>query len=376
MQMKFTGVIGQEEIIDKLTRSVKEERVSHAQIFAGPEGCGKLALALAFAQYISCVNKDGNDSCGSCSSCTKYSKLVHPDLHFVYPVINKGSGDTVCDNFIAEWRELVKSSAYFNLNQWLRHIGVKNQQGLIFATEANEIIRKLSLKTYESDYKIMIIWMPERMHTATANKLLKLIEEPPDKTLFLLVSEEPDLILPTILSRCQFVRIPSIKRDALSEHLREKYEIDSSRADMIAHLSQGNYLRATEFIGENESRKENLSAFIELMRLAYRRDVPALAEWSEEIAARGREAQKGFLGFSLSQLRENYILNMTGDKDKLVFLEGEEAAFAKKFHPFINNKNIEGLKEEFSSAYTHIAANGNPKIIFLDLAIRLSSLIR
>lgn len=374
--MKFKELIGQEEVIDKLTRSVKEERVSHAQIFAGPEGCGKLALALAFAQYISCVNKDGSDSCGSCPSCAKYGKLVHPDLHFVYPVINKGSGETVCDNFISEWRELLGQSAYFNLNQWLRHIGVKNQQGLIFASEANEIIRKLSLKTYESDYKIMIIWMPERMHTATANKLLKLIEEPPDKTLFILVSEEPDLILPTILSRCQFVRIPSIKREALREHLLEEHKMDERKADMIAHLSQGNYLRATEFIGENESRKEKLSAFIELMRLAYRRDVPALAEWSEELAARGREAQKGFLGFSLSQLRENYILNMAGNNDKLVFLEGEEAGFAKKFHPFINNNNIEGLKKEFSSAYTHIAANGNPKIIFLDLALRVSSLIR
>ncbi|MGM0666176.1 MAG: ATP-binding protein [Bacteroidota bacterium] len=374
--MKFKEVIGQEEVINKLTRSVKEERVSHAQIFAGPEGCGKLALAIAFAQYISCGNKDGNDSCGSCPSCNKYGKLVHPDLHFVFPVINKGSGETVCDNFISEWRELLNKSAYFNLNQWLRHIGVKNQQGLIFSTEANEIIRKLSLKTYESDYKVMIIWMPERMHTATANKLLKLIEEPPDKTLFLLVSEEPDLILPTILSRCQFVRIPSIKRDALRGHLMEEYGIDEQKADMIAHLSQGNYLRATEFIGENESRKENLSSFIELMRLAYKRDIPALAEWSEEIATRGREAQKGFLGFSLSQLRENYILNMAGNNDKLVFLEGKEADFAKKFHPFINNKNIEGLKEELSSAYAHIAANGNPKIIFLDLALRLSSLIR
>jgi len=374
--MKFTGVIGQEEIIHKLTRSVEEERVSHAQVFAGPEGCGKLALAIAFGQYISCENRQGNDSCGACPSCIKYAKLVHPDLHFVFPVINKGSGETVCDNYIGEWRDFVNKSPYFSLNQWLERIGVKNQQGLIYATEAGEIIKKLSLKTYESDYKIMIIWMPERMHVSTANKLLKLIEEPPDKTLFLLVSEEPDLILPTIMSRCQFVRIPSISREALREHLQESCRLDGPKADMIAHLSQGNYLRAVEFIEENESRKENLSSFIELMRLAYKRDIPALAEWSEEIATRGREAQKGFLGFSLSQLRENYILNIAGNDDKLVFLEGKEAEFARKFNPFINNNNIAALKGEFSSAYTHIAANGNPKIIFLDLALRVTGMLR
>jgi len=374
--MKFNGVIGQDEIINKLTRSVKEERVSHAQIFAGPEGCGKLALAIAFAQYISCENKQGNDSCGTCPSCSKYSKLVHPDLHFVFPVINKGSGETVCDNFIAQWRDFVNKSPYFNLNQWLACIGVKNQQGLIYASEAGEIIKKLSLKTYESDYKIMIIWMPERMHSSTANKLLKLIEEPPDRTLFLLVSEEPDLILPTIMSRCQFVRIPSISRDALRENIKEVYKIDERKADVIAHLSQGNYLRATEFIEENESRKENMSSFIELMRLAYKRDIPAIAEWSEEIATRGREMQKGFLSFSLLQLRENYILNIAGNNDKLVFIEGKEAEFARKFNRFINNNNIAGLKTEFSSAYGHISANGNPKIIFLDLALRVAGLIR
>lgn len=376
MKMKFSDVVGQDEIINKLTRSVKEERVSHAQIFAGPEGCGKLALAIAFAQYISCESRQGNDSCGTCPSCIKYGRLVHPDLHFVYPVINKGSGETVCDTYISEWRAFVNRSPYFNLNQWLAEIGIKNQQGLIYASEAGEIIKKLSLKTYESDYKIMIIWMPERMHAATANKLLKLIEEPPDKTLFLLVSEQPDLILPTIMSRCQFVRIPSINRVALRDHIKTVCNLDERKAGMIAHLSQGNYLRASEFIEENELRKKNLTSFIQLMRLAYKRDIPALAEWSEEIATKGREAQKGFLSYSLSQLRENYILNIAGNEDKLVLLEGKEAEFAGKFKYFINHNNITGLNNEFSTAYSHIAANGNPKIIFLDLALKISGLIR
>lgn len=376
MAMTFSEVIGQELIISKLVRSVKEERVSHAQIFAGPEGSGKLALALAFAQYISCENRQENDSCGKCSSCIKYSKLAHPDLHFVFPVINKGSGETVCDNYISEWREFVNQSAYFNLNQWLDRIGVKNQQGLIYASEAGEIIKKLSLKTYESEFKIMIIWMPERMHLSTANKLLKLIEEPPDKTLFILVSEDPDLIIPTILSRCQFVRIPALEREALRDYIKAAHNIDERKADMIAHLSRGNYLRAVEFTEDNESRKVNLSSFIDLMRLAYKKDIPSLAEWSEDIATRGREVQKGFLSFSLSQLRENYISNIAESNDKLVFLQGDEAEFSRKFRYYINNKNIEGLNREFSLAYSHIASNGNAKIIFLDLALKVASLIR
>ncbi|MFP4488767.1 MAG: ATP-binding protein [Bacteroidales bacterium] len=374
--MKFSGVIGQEEIINKLSRSVRDHRVSHAQIFAGPQGSGKLALAIAFAQYISCSNRQGDDSCGICPSCSKYEKLVHPDLHFVFPVINKGSGDVVCDNYISEWRARVNKSPYFNLNQWLAEIGVKNQQGLIYATEAGEIIKKLSLKTYESDYKVMIIWLPERMHPATSNKLLKMIEEPPDKTLFLLVSEEPDLILPTIMSRCLFVRVPAIKKEALSEQLKKEFSIDEHRAGIIARLSQGNYIRAVEFIEENQARKANLSSFISMMRLAYKRDIPALAEWSEEMATRGREAQKGFLSYSLSQLRDNYILNIADAADKLVFLEGEEESFAKNFNAFITNKNISPLNNALSLAHSHISSNGNPKIIFLDLALKVSSLIR
>ncbi|MFO7756243.1 MAG: DNA polymerase III subunit delta [Bacteroidales bacterium] len=374
--MKFSGVIGQEEIINKLSRSVRDHRVSHAQIFAGPQGSGKLALAIAFAQYISCSNRQGDDSCGVCPSCSKYEKLVHPDLHFVFPVINKGSGEVVCDNYISEWRSRVNKSPYFNLNRWLAEIGVKNQQGLIYASEAGEIIKKLSLKTYESDYKVMIIWMPERMHPATSNKLLKMIEEPPDKTLFLLVSEEPDLILPTIMSRCLFVRVPAIKKEALSEQLKKEFSIDEHRAGIIARLSQGNYIRAVEFIEENQARKANLSSFISMMRLAYKRDIPALAEWSEEMATRGREAQKGFLSYSLSQLRDNYILNIADAADKLVFLEGEEEAFAKNFKAFITNKNISPLNNALSLAHSHISSNGNPKIIFLDLALKISSLIR
>jgi DNA polymerase-3 subunit delta' len=207
--MNFRQIPGQKETISRLIRSVSEQRVSHAQLFSGPEGCGSFALALAYAQYVSCENRTESDSCGTCKSCVKYEKMIHPDLHFVFPVIkDKKNSEPVSDAFIEQWREYARQSPYFTLNEWLNAIDVENAQGLIFASEAGEIIRKLSLKTFESDFKIMIIWLPEKMHPAAANKLLKLLEEPPEKTLFLLVSDEPDKLLPTIISRCQIIRVP------------------------------------------------------------------------------------------------------------------------------------------------------------------------
>ena len=218
--MNFSQIPGQKEIIARLIRSVKEERVSHAQLFSGPEGCGTLALALAYARYISCENRTENDSCGTCKSCVKYEKMIHPDLHFVFPVIkDKKATEPVSDSYIEEWREFVKKSPYFTINNWLDSIEVGNAQGMIFASEASEIIKKLSLKTFESDFKIMIIWLPEKMHQATANKLLKMIEEPPEKTLFLLVSDEPDKVIPTILSRCQLIKIPHSQNNDIKDYL-------------------------------------------------------------------------------------------------------------------------------------------------------------
>ncbi|MCD4769894.1 MAG: DNA polymerase III subunit delta [Bacteroidales bacterium] len=375
--MKFNDIIGQKSIISNLVRSVKEERVSHAQIFAGPEGTGKLSIAIAFAQYISCENRSDNDSCGVCPSCAKFEKLIHPDLHFVFPVFKKGkAGEVISSHFIHKWREIVTESPYFNLNRWLKKIDVENEQGLIYAAEANEIIKILALKTYESDYKTMIIWLPEKMHHATANKLLKMIEEPPDKTLFLLVSEEPELILPTIMSRCQFIRVPLINTEDLTTAISVKFDLPGPKAKGIANSANGNFLKAVSFIIEDESRSANLKRFIDLMRLSWKRDIPAISGWSEEIAVTGREAQKQFLTFSLEQLRENYMLNIGMAAKNLVFMSDEEAEFAGKFNSFINKKNIAPLTDQFSKAHIHISANGNAKIIFLDLAVNIVKLIR
>lgn len=375
--MNFSQVIGQQDLITKLLRSVAEERVSHAQILAGPEGNGKLAIALAFATYISCEARTGSDSCGVCPSCAKYEKLIHPDLHFVFPVFKKNkTTDPVSEHFMGEWREMVTSSAYFNLTQWLSFIGVENEQGLIYASEASEIIKKLSLKSYESDYKVMVIWLPEKMHNVTANKLLKMIEEPPEKTLFLLVSEEPDMILPTILSRCQFIRVPAIDSQSLSAALSQRFDLPLLKADNVASSARGNYVKAVNLIEQDEERVKNLSRFMELMRITYARDVIAINNWAEEAASTGRESQKKFLTYCLSQLRENLILNLTGSENSLVNMSPDEAGFADRFNRFITEENIGHLSAEFTLAHSHIASNGNARIIFLDMALKMIRLIR
>jgi DNA polymerase-3 subunit delta' len=375
--MNFSQIPGQKETISRFIRSVKEERVSHAQLLSGPEGCGSLALALAYAKYVSCENRNEFDSCGTCKSCVKYDKLIHPDLHFVFPVIKDKRGiEPVSDSYIEEWREFVTKSPWFTLNNWLDTIEVGNAQGLIFASEASEIIKKLSLKSFESDFKIMIIWLPEKMHLATANKLLKMIEEPPEKTLFLLVSDEPDKVIPTILSRCQQVKIPGFTHDEIRDYLISSYKADTYKASEIARVANGNIIRAVELFENEDSSLRNLDSFKSLMRFAWKRDVISIINWSEEMAATGREAQKNFISYALRLLRENLMLSLDQLKNSIVFLAGDEASFSNNFHLFINHNNIYPLTDEFNLAYSHVESNGNAKIIFLDLALKVTRLIR
>lgn len=375
--MRFADIPGQSDIIGKLINTVKHERVSHAQLFTGPEGCGNLALALAYAQYISCENRSDTDSCGICKSCVKYSKLIHPDLHFVFPVIkDKKNNEPVSDYYIDQWRDFLRQSPFFTVNKWLDSIEVGNAQGLIFASEAAEIIKKLSLKTFESDFKIMIIWLPEKMHISTSNKLLKMIEEPPEKTLFLLVSDEPDKVIPTIFSRCQPVKIPSLNIEELSKYLVNRFSIPGNKASEIARVSKGNIIRAIGLCENEESAGQNLDSFRTLMRFAWKRDVISLIGWSEEMASTGREAQKNFISFSLRLLRENLMMTLGQAGNNIVYLTGDEADFSIKFHPFIKPDNIYPITDELNIAYSHIEANGNAKIIFLDLALKITRLIK
>lgn len=375
--MNFSQIPGQKETIGKLIRSVHEERVSHAQLFTGPEGCGSMALALAYAKFISCENRSDHDSCDTCKSCVKYEKMIHPDLHFVFPVIKgKKATDPVSDNYIEEWREFVKKSPFFSLNNWLDSIEVGNAQGMIFSSEAAEIIKKLSLKTFESDFKVMIIWLPEKMHQSTSNKLLKMIEEPPEKTLFLLVSEETDKVIPTILSRCQLIKIPAFRSTDVEKYLIGRFNLTHEKAADISRVSRGNITRAIELCENEDSSLANLDRFKSLMRFAWKRDIISIIAWSEEMASTGREAQKNFISFSMRILRENFMISLDQSKNNLVFLTGDEAAFSGNFHPFITQKNIYPLTDELNLGYSHIEANGNAKIIFLDLALKVTRLIR
>jgi DNA polymerase-3 subunit delta' len=375
--MKFSELYGHRETISNLIRSVKEQRVSHAQLFSGPPGCGSLSLAMAYAQYVSCENRSETDSCGTCKSCIKYEKYIHPDLHFVFPVIKgKKTDEPVSDNYIEEWRNILNQKECFTLNEWLNSIEVGNAQGLIFSSEAGEIIKKLSLKTFEADYKIMIIWLPEKMHPSTANKLLKLLEEPPEKTLFLLVSDEPDKLLPTIMSRCQLIKIPGFTSEELTRYLTEKHGLTHEKAADIANICNGSIIRAGELASADDPTLQNLERFRSLMRFAWKRDVNSLISWADDTASTGREAQKGFLAYGLRILRENLMLTLGQKQNKLVFLSGEESSFSSNFHPFITPENIEPLSNELTLAISHIEANGNAKIVFLDLALKITKLIQ
>lgn len=373
--MFFRDIIGQQAIKKRFIQTINESRISHAQLLAGPEGSGNLALALAYAQYVSCTNKQADDSCGTCPSCKKYARLAHPDLHFVYPVVKSPKlKDPVSTDYIEEWRKMVLNGAYFSLEDWFNFIGTDNAQGMIYSQESDEIIRKLSLKSYESEYKIMIIWMPEKMNQSCSNKLLKMIEEPPSKTLFLLVSESEEQLISTIRSRCQLTKVPAIDEQELIDHLNSVPEAEGKNATQIAHLSRGNYRKALLLLNPETQDRYNLEKFKELMRLTYGRKFMDLFDWIAELAEIGRERQKSFLQYALGQVRENFIYNLRNPK--LVFMDDEEQAFSSRFSPFINERNIMPITEELEKSILHISMNGNPRIIFTDMALRIVKLIR
>lgn len=373
--MQFKDIIGQQAVRDTLLTAVNNNRISHAQLFTGEPGTGKLALAIAFAQYISCTNKQGDDSCGECPSCKKYQKLIHPDLHFVYPVVKSGNlKNPVSDDYIDQWREKVLEDPYFDLNEWYSCIGSDNAQGMIYVNESEKIIHKLSFKTYESDYKIMIIWQPEKMNIQCANKLLKMIEEPPSKTVFLLVSDNPQSIIKTILSRTQRINIPRIDNDTLAQQLVKKYAIDRTKATTLGRLASGSWLKACKLVETTEEDLQNLEAFKTIMRHCWSRKVLDIIEWSKDVATLGRERQKSFVLYALKMIRENFIMNI--DRSELVYMSDEEKSFSKNFSPYINEANVLKIYSELERTHGDIARNGNAKIVFLDLGLKLVKLIR
>ena len=331
---------------------------------------GKLPLAIAYARYLNCANRGAHDACGACPSCHKFNKLAHPDLHFVFPVVKS----KVSDEYLPQWREFLSQNRYFNLNQWLGFIKAENAQGVIYAKESDEIIRKLNLKVYEAPYKIMIVWLPEKMHDACANKLLKLIEEPPAHTVFLLVSEDRESVLQTIWSRCQPLHIRAIEDDEMAAALQQQYHLEQAEAASYAHIANGSFTKAIELITSSEETRYFFDLFVKMMRTSVLGNIKAIKETANELAGIGREMQKSYLLYALRMFREYFVSNL--GEPAMVYLNEEERQFGERFSPYIHERNIEAFNEEFSLAHRQIEQNGNAKIILIDRCLKVTGLFR
>ena len=383
--MLFREIIGQEATKQQLRQAVREGRIPHAQLFTGISGIGKLQLALAYAQYLNCPNRTEDDSCGTCPTCLQFQHLQHPDLHFAFPIVKTDDYDQ-CDDYLDTWRQVVLEKQYFDLDDWHKALGVETKQSMIYEKESQEIIRKLSLKPYGNGYKVMIIWQPEKMNPSSANKLLKLLEEPPAQTVFLLVSEHPEQLLTTIQSRVQTIRVPRLPIETIADALVQKGIAPSNAAD-IARIANGSFLAARKKADESEENQKELNDFIALFRNAYTvgvlRDpqkkyesLKALRKWSLDMADSkvGREKQKHFLQYAQQQVRENYIRNMA--QPELNYQLAAEREFSVKFAPFIHDGNAEAIMEQLELAEKQIEQNGNAKIIFFDLCLQMIVLIK
>lgn len=377
--MFFRDIIGQTEVIERLVKDAQRGTVPHAMLFCGPEGVGKLQTAIAFSRYLLCRDKGtGAESCGTCPACVKMDKLVHPDLHFVFPVINKSKSagrSTVSDDEIATWRQIVLESQYFGFEDWLSAIDADNKQARIFVTESESINAKLALKSVEGGYKIMIIWHAEKMNPECANSLLKLLEEPPAGTIFILTTDTPELMLETIVSRTQRIEFKRIPEEAIKQRLTGPgFSLDENTAQQIAHFSGGSWLKAMSTLRINTESDEFLDYFMQLMRLSYGRKLKDLKLWADAIASNGREWQKRFLQYCQRMIRENFICNF--HNPELNYLTEREQQFSVKFAPYVNENNIIGLMETLSDAQRDIEQNVNSKMVFFDLTLKTIMLMK
>ena len=376
--MKRNEVIGQEEVWQRLTEMVREERLPHAIMLCGPQGCGKMALALAFASYLLCQNRDGhNEACGECKQCKMLEKWGHPDLLFSYPTIKTPAMGSehkpVSEDFAEEWRNMISRSPYFNIEQWMTEIGAENQQAIITAGESDELNRKLSLKSSQGGYKVSVIWLPERMNIECANKILKLIEEPPSHTVFIMVSENPDNLLETIRSRVQRIDVKKTDNESIQKALVSKYGITDDDAMRVARLANGDWLTAVGELTADSENKDFLADFQSLMRLAYQRNVRELKRWSDSINSYGREKQKRFLTYFLRLIRESFMYNF--QQPDLSYLTSQEEAFTANFARFVNENNILQINELANKAIRDISQNANGKIVFFDMALQMIVLL-
>jgi len=366
--MQFEQVIGQSKTKQVLQSMIASDRMSHALIFLGPEGCGKLALAFAFAQYVLCNDKQENDSCGKCSNCIKAAKWIHPDIHYSYPTVGSKAVST---HLLPEWRKAMEQNPYLNANQWLQSIGAENKQGNITKDECVEIIKKLSLKIFEGSHKILIMWLPEYLGKE-GNRLLKMIEEPPPNTLFILVAENQEMILNTILSRCQIVKINQLPDEAIQEALINRQNISQEKAAAAAHLAEGNFNEALNLMDNTEN--DNAILFLEWMRLCYVGNGVSMMKWVDGFSKIGRENQKHFLKYGLHFLREYMLLKLAG-ADKVRLLPNELKT-AQNLTKIIEWDQIEAISKLFNDCAYYVERNANPRILFLDASLQLNQILK
>jgi DNA polymerase-3 subunit delta' len=368
--MLFQEVIGQNALKEQLIQSVFENRVSHAQLFLGPEGSGSFALALAYSQFISCTERTKTDSCGNCASCRKYTKLIHPDLHFSYPFFRGGEKeDSMAD--LGEWRDLVLSNPYFNLDEWRLRLDAQNKQPNINKAECLNILHRLSLKAFESEYKTMIIWLPEYLKNE-GNRLLKTLEEPANKTLIILVAQNQDQILNTIISRTQLVKIPALKNEDIVRYLTDNKDISDAQASRIAYLSDGNMQAALNLLKEDDH--DDFRNFTGWMRMTFADKGAQIIDFVDEISKLGRENQKNMLRYGVQLIRE--CVMMLSGAESLVHLPSAELDFVKNFSKQLDLAKCEALVNELEKAHYHIERNANPKILFLDVSLQFVKILK
>lgn len=373
--MKFSDIISHESAKNRLRGFVDSGRIPHAILLEGQQGIGKFALARAFAQYVHCENRINGDSCGCCPSCIQHQSFNHIDTHFVFPIIKKGSGKSaVSDDYIEEWREFLSQNPYMDFDKWLILLDNINAQPHIFVDESIDLIRKLNYTAHKAKYKIVLLWLPERMKLECANKLLKLIEEPFSDTLFVMVSNDSKQILPTIYSRTQRVELLRLGDDSIANYLVEKFASDPTTALSIAHLAEGNINKAEKEFAVSKEKSQFFEMFVELMRLAYQRKINDLKRWSNDAASLGREPAIQFLNYCQRLIRENFIYNL--NVNELNYMNKSEAQFSVNFARFITERNVQKLIEVLNKAQIDISGNANSKIVFFDLAIKVILLLK
>jgi DNA polymerase-3 subunit delta' len=366
----FKDITGQESAKTYLRHSVEKQRISHAQLFSEHEGYGALPLAIAYAAYINCPHRTEEDACGTCPSCVKFKKFSHPDLHFIYPTI-KTDTQRISKDYFKEWLELLnENNAYCTLAKWVEKLEAGNKQPTIYVEEADQLIKRLNYKSYEAEYKVVIIWLIEKLQHQAAPKLLKILEEPPEKTLFLLITETPDEILSTIKSRTQLLRIPPIEKEAIEAALQLHFpENDKDTIQRIAALSEGNWSYAQSLMEHNEQEEQFFNLFVEWMRICYVSDMQKALDFSEQFAKMGREVQKGFFAYAL-ELLHFFVQCHTGGIETLKVRE-EEKAFIAKFSQYINLRNVALFAEAFEKAISHIERNANQTILCMDISVQM-----